>query len=66
MPRTLRKTKILYHIHKRPPSVPVLNQINPVHILSTDFFNISLISVSYLRLGIESSVFPLGFHTKTR
>ena len=49
-------------VHNRPPMVPNLSQMNPVHTLSHSTSSSShLILSSYLRLGVQSRL----FHTKT-
>ena len=56
--------KIHYRIYKNPPIVPVLSQINPVHVLHPTAWGFILILSSHLRLGLPSGIFPLGFPTK--
>ena len=45
-------------IHKCPPPVPILSQLDPVH-------TPTLILSSHLRLGLPSGLFPSGFPTRT-
>jgi hypothetical protein len=60
-PRILGNPKVHCLIHKCPPSVPFLSQLNPVRNSSSHFQNIILILSSHLRLGLTSDLFPSGF-----
>jgi hypothetical protein len=63
LPSILWKPKVHYHVHKSPPLVPILSQINPVHTtpsyLSKIYFNI----VQPLLLCFPSGLLPSGFPT---
>ena len=66
-PHILWNRKIHHRIHKSPPPVPILSQINPVHSPpphSTFLISILILS-SHLRLGLPSCLRPPGFPTKT-
>jgi len=45
--------------------VPILSQINPVHVLPTEFFMIRSNIIFHLRQGLPMCLFPSGFPTKT-
>jgi hypothetical protein len=60
-PRTLCNPKFHYPIHKIPPPVRTLSQINPVHAHHPTFWRYILILSSYLRLGLPSGLFSSGF-----
>ena len=64
IPPILWKPEGHYHIHKSPPLVPILGQINPVHPTSPTCWR-SILLLSHLCLGLPSGVFPSSLSTKT-
>jgi hypothetical protein len=64
IPRILLNPKVHYRIHKCPPPVSILRQLNPVHPPTSYFLRSILILSSHLRLGLPSGRFPSGFPTK--
>jgi hypothetical protein len=58
-------TTVHRRVHKNPPTVPILSQMNPLHTSPANLLKIHSDSVSHLRLGLPSRLFPSGFPTKT-
>jgi hypothetical protein len=54
--------KVHYRDHKGPPPVPILSQIDPVHIIPSYIRTILNLS-THLYLGLASGLFPSGFLT---
>jgi len=65
IPRILWNPKVHYRCHKFPPPVPILSQLDPVHIPPPHPTSCRSILSSHLRLGLPGSLFPSGFPTKT-
>ena len=62
--RSLCNPKIHYCIHKCRTPVPILSQINPVHVHHPTSWISILMWSSHLLLGLPSGLFPSGFPTK--
>ena len=62
IPHILWNPKVHYRIHKCPPPVPILSQLDPVH-TPTSWRSILILS-SHLRLGLPSDLFLSGFPIK--
>jgi hypothetical protein len=64
-PNILWNMKVHYHVHKSPPLVSILSQINPVH--TTSFYHSEIhFNVIHAPMPIlHSSLFPSGFPAKS-
>ena len=64
IPRISRNPKVHYPTHKRPPPVPILSQLDPVHTPTSHSSRSILLLLflhSHLCLGLPSGLFPSGF-----
>jgi hypothetical protein len=55
IPRLLYHPKFHYRVHRSPPLVPVLHQMNLIHIPTPSFFNIHFISNLFPELSYFAS-----------
>ena len=58
IPRILWNPKVRYRIHKCPPPVLILSQLDPVYVPHLTSWRSILIFSSYLHLGLPSYFFP--------
>ena len=61
IPRILWNPKVHYRPHKRPPPVPILSQLHPVHTPHLISWRSILIISSHLRLGLPKWSLSLRF-----
>ena len=65
IPDILLNPKVHFRIHKRPPHVPILSQLDPFHAPTPTSWRPIVILSSHLRLGLPSGLLLSGFSTKT-
>jgi hypothetical protein len=65
IPAIVQNPKVHYHIHKCPPPVSILSQLDPVHTPNSSSWRSILILSSHLLLGLQSGLFPYDYSNKT-
>jgi hypothetical protein len=63
LPSVLWNTKVHYRVHKSPPLVPVVSQINRIHTIYPISLRSIFILPNHLCLSLPNSLFPSGFPT---
>jgi hypothetical protein len=63
LPSILWNPKVHYRVQKSPPLVPILSEINLIHIIPSYFSKIHFNIVTHLRLGLPSGLFHSRFST---